>query len=152
MDVSMLVPGDTLLYSPVGFFGWAIATKTWHKIAHCEVYAGNGHSYASRDGKGVSLYPWRNTELVHVLRPTMKLNEPKMWNWASKMIGTPYGWLELANFVGIKVPQGKGVFCSEFLVEFYRAGGWDMFPEDRADQVAPFEFLNLVGSGYDKVL
>jgi hypothetical protein len=49
-DVTLLQPGDTLLYRPVGFrwrapFGWMfgrlIAAKTWHNISHVEVYAGN---------------------------------------------------------------------------------------------------------------
>jgi len=62
--------GDCLLYRPKGFFGWVIATKTWHPVAHVEVYAGNDHSWASRDGLGVNLYPIRMTELAYVLRPT----------------------------------------------------------------------------------
>lgn len=63
--------GDILLYPPRSFFGRLIAIKTWHKIAHVEIYAGDGQSVASRDGIGVNLYPARLDDVKHVLRPAV---------------------------------------------------------------------------------
>jgi len=142
--------GDCLLYRPKGFFGWVIATKTWHPVAHVEVYAGNDHSWASRDGLGVNLYPIRMTELAYVLRPTAPVDLARANRWAQTKIGTRYGWIELLNFVGVSLSLG-GMFCSQFEVEYYRQGGWSMFPEDDAARVAPFENLNLVGAGFADV-
>ncbi len=146
-----LQPGDCLLYKPTGFFGAIIAVKTWHAVAHCEVYDGAGTSWASRDGIGVNLYCTRYHELAYVLRPTINIWDYQSANsYARSNIGTPYGWLELLNFVGI-THRGAGLFCSEFLTYYYRAAGWNMFPEDDPAQVAPFEFLNLVGAGFTVV-
>lgn len=142
--------GDCLLYAPVGFYGWVIATKTWHKVAHCEVYSAVDRSWASRDGQGVDWYPTRTSQLTAVLRPTAKLDLDKANRWAVSKMGTPYGWLELLNFVGVPVHRG-GMFCSQFLVEYYRAGGWEIFPYEESNQVAPFEFLDLVGEGFTEV-
>ena len=147
--VPRLYPGDCLLYSPVGFFGWVIATKTWHKVAHCEIYNGplpDMRSWASRDGIGVNLYPFRDTQLAYVLRPrSIALDKARAW--AKPLIGTKYGWLELMNFVGVKRSDG-GMFCSQFLTLFYRAGGMNLFPEDDAARIAPFQFLDLVGEAF----
>lgn len=146
-NVGDLLPGDCLLYTPSSLFGAIIKLKTWHSIAHVEVFAGAATSWASRDGKGVSRYPWRNTELAYILRPCVHLDLPAANAWATSIIGTPYGWLELLNFVGLSVEK-KGMFCSQFVAEYYRHAGWHLFPEDRAAQVAPFEFLDLVDLGF----
>ncbi len=63
------------------------------------------------------------------------------------MTGTPYGWMELLNFVGLPI-SGNGYFCSQFVADYYRHAGWHMFPEDPCQKVAPFEFLNLEGAGF----
>ena len=145
-----LQPGDCLLYAPRGFFGWVIATKTWHKVAHVEVYDRLGFSYASRDGVGVGRYPVRMEDLAYVLRPQVSLNLDLGRAYAERVKGTKYGWLELANFVGLPV-RNFGIFCSQFETAFYRACGWHIFPEVEPDQVAPFEFLDLVGQGFSLV-
>lgn len=144
VDVTTLKPGDILLYRPKGIFGWIIAAKTWHNVSHCEVYDGAGKSWASRDGIGVNLYPWRDTELAWVLRPTMKLNLPWARRWAKDRIGTPYGWLDLLNFINIPI-DAPGIVCSAFLTKFLRQAGWNVFPTDPARKVAPSQFLDLIG-------
>lgn len=143
----LLKPGDCLLYKPKGIFGRLIAIKTWHKISHVEVYDGEGYSWASRDGQGVNLYSWRDSELAYVLHPTMGLNLDAARTWASSMVGTPYGWADLLNFIAINVNK-KGIVCSPFVTEFYRHAGWNIFPTDESNDVAPFEFLSLVGNGF----
>jgi len=146
-----LKPGDCLLYAPRGFFGWVIATKTWHKVAHVEVFAGLGpSSVASRDGIGVGRYPLRTSELEYVLRPRLPMDLACANRWFERVKGTKYGWLELANFVGVPV-QNKGIFCSQFAAGYYRAAGLNLFPEDPPDKVAPFQFLDLVGPVFEPI-
>lgn len=143
-----LQPGDCLLYKPASLFGWVIWLKTWHDISHVEVYAGNGMSYASRDGIGVGKYPLRTSQLAWILRPSKPLaNLQRGFEYADDMKGTPYGWLELLAFVGIPVHFG-GIVCSAFATELYRHAGWSLFPTDAAEDVAPFEFLNLADNGF----
>lgn len=146
-----LQQGDCLLYKPRGLFGWVIATKTWHQVAHCEVYSGQMRSWASRDGLGVNWYPTRTTDLAAILRPTKKYNYQAADWWANDKCGTPYGWLELLNFIGI-AHQNGGMFCSQFVTEYYRRAGWlTLFPYEASNKVAPFEFLDLVGEGFTEV-
>lgn len=145
-----LQAGDTLLYRPAGVFGWLISVKTWHRISHVEVYDGNYHSLASRDGLGVGRYPIRLSELAYVLRPTAKLDLAAGRRWFDAMKGTKYGWWDLANFVGIPV-NTPGIVCSPFAAGFYRAAGWRVFPVDPINRIAPFQFLDLVGEGYEEI-
>jgi len=139
-------PGDCLLYRPTGFFGRLIAIKTWHPLSHVEVYVGKGVSVASRDGEGVGYYPLRLEQLAYVLRPTVPLDLAAGLRYARRMTGTPYGWMDLLNFVGVNV-DSKGIVCSPFATEFYRACGWNCFPQDQANDIAPFQFTSLIGAG-----
>lgn len=135
-----LQPGDVLLYKPKGFFGWVIRLKTWHPIAHVEVYMGDGTSAASRDGQGVGRYPWRNTELAYVLRPGVPFDVGKANAYIDSMVGTRYGWWDLLNFTGWKVDT-KGIVCSPFATELLRAAGVPVFNDEASNLIAPFEFL-----------
>jgi hypothetical protein len=151
-----LQPGDIMLYHPpvyqwkkfwnINIFSKAIAIKTWHNISHVEIYDGNNMSWASRDGKGFDHYPVRTTELAYVLRPLRKLNLAVGRSWATSMIGTPYGWLDLLNFVGAPVDK-KGIVCSPAAAGYLRACGWNVFPMDPINKIAPFQFLDLVEDG-----
>lgn len=137
----VLQPGDCLLYKPKGFFGWMIAAKTWHQIAHVEVYIGGDCSVASRDGKGVGLYPTRYEGLVQVCRPRLpvKLDEAMAW-FVKYADGLPYGWADLLQFGGYNV-DGRGMICSTFATLFLRAGGFEPFNElEPATKIAPFQF------------
>lgn len=143
-----LKPGDTLLYRPSGKFGWIIAVKTWHAISHVEVYDGSLQSLASRDGLGVDRYPLRLNDLAYVLRPRVPLNLSKGRAYFDSLKGTPYGWWDLADFVNLPV-DGKGIVCSPFVAGFYRAAGWNVFPTDPVNKIAPFQFLDLIGEGLE---
>lgn len=136
-----LHPGDILLYGPTGLFGWLISVKTWHPIAHVELYLGNGRSVASRDGIGVNVYDFREPQLAYILRPTtsINLNAALVWFFQEAQY-KPYGWWDLLNFIGISC-NTRGMFCSEFVTLFLRAGGVPIFNEEEARKVAPFEFL-----------
>jgi hypothetical protein len=142
-----LKPGDCLLYRPKGFFGFLIGKKTWHRVAHCEMYIGKGRSVASRDGKGVAVYPWRNTELGYVLRPLRSdvLDWASFWKWFATVNGQKYDWFGLLRFVHTG-EAGKGdngkMFCSEFLTRAYWAlDARVISKQEDADAIAPFQFL-----------
>jgi hypothetical protein len=146
LPLTALQPGDCLLYAPKGFFGWVISIKTWHPIAHCEAYVGNGLSVASRDGIGVGQYDWRRSELKYVLRPNQPFDlQAALTRFDSEWRGQGYDWLGLLRF-GWRAPvsafrfQNKQ-FCSEMLARFYRAGGLDAFNGADADSIAPFQFM-----------
>lgn len=150
-----LKAGDIMLYRPVKMtwrnfltwpFGQLICIKTWHHISHVEVYDGDGFSWASRDGRGFDRYPSRVSELTYILRPTVTLDLNAARYWARQMIGTPYGWIDLLNFIGVPVDR-HGIVCSPAATGYFRAGGWDIFPTDPINKIAPFQFLDLVEPG-----
>lgn len=142
-----LQAGDCLLFSPSGFFGSIIKLKTWHNISHVEVYdgptgpSGAPQSWASRDGVGVNLYPARLNDIAIALRPRCLkgLDLDAMRAYGKSMIGTPYGWGDLLEFVNI-THDFKGIVCSPFATLLYRAGGFDPFDGEDAQKIAPFEF------------
>lgn len=136
--------GDILLYRPSSVFGWIIKVKTWHPVSHVEIYDGGLQSWASRDGVGVNRYDLRLSGLEYVLRPTVPLDLEAGRAWARSMVGTKYGWLDLAAFVGVSKDFG-GIVCSPFAATLLRKDGWNVFPTDSANAVAPFQFLDLVG-------
>lgn len=144
MITTNLQPGDALMYAPSGFFGWAIAIKTYTKIAHISIYAGDGQSWASRDGKGVGLYPFRESKLAYVLRPTVPLDLLEMAKWFETVDGQGYDWLGIARFIAwgsIGTGNNGRQFCSEFACRLFRAGGFDPFAGADADAISPAAFL-----------
>lgn len=145
-----LKPNDILLYRPAGIFGRLISIKTWHAISHVEIYDrvdpdGSRWSVASRDGLGVDRYPLRLSELTYILRPTVPLNRVAGQQYFDSLKGTPYGWVDLLDFIGLNV-NTRGIVCSPFAAGYLRAEGWPVFPADPINKVAPFQFLDLVGS------
>lgn len=145
-----LQPGDCLLYGPKGFFGWAIRIHTGHSIAHVEVFVGYdpAESVASRDGKGVGLYPLRIDGLKAVYRPREPFNLGAALRWFKQLPPIPYGWADLLNFIDINV-DAKGIVCSPFAAEFYRAGGLDPFNGEPSNKIMPFQFA--VSNSFRKV-
>lgn len=152
---AILRAGDCLLYAPSSVFGAIISVKCWHAISHVEVYNGHGESLASRDpdrwlpkptGGGVSAYPLRSDHLAAILRPVPALRWTAAREWFKGVKGQGYDWLGLLRFswrseyVPAKFTANK-MFCSEFATRLYRAAGFDPFPREDADAVAPFEFL-----------
>jgi len=146
-----LLPGDCLLYSPNGFFGFVIAVKSWTWISHVGIYAGEGMSVASRDGIGVNRYPMRTAQLAWVRRPHSQIDFNRGMAWFNQpydpvkhtgIRGQGYDWLGLLCFT-LAVRQGSPdkAFCSEFATRFYRECQFDPFnPDVDADHVAPAEF------------
>lgn len=155
-------PLDIMLYRPNGIFGRLIKFHTGYDLSHVEVFLGrdalgwspkllleldaaNGgttsYSTASRDGKGVNFYPARLAELAYVLRPvtTLPLNVRAAIATAISMRGTPYGWLDLADFFGFRL-NAKGVVCSPYATVIARAAGIPLFNGVQPRQVAPFMF------------
>jgi hypothetical protein len=95
----------------------------------------------------VNRYPIRLSELAYVLRPQVHLDLTAGRAYFDKLKGTPYGWLDLFNFVDLPV-AAKGIVCSPFVAGFYRAAGWNIFPADPICKIAPFQFLDLLGPDY----
>ena len=139
MAVSNLLPGDVLLYKAIGFYGHIISLKTWHPIAHVEMYIGDYESIASRDGLGTGIYPWRLSELVKVCRPIQPF-DLKLALYCAKQWGhQPYGWKDLLQFAGWNV-QSPGIVCSPYITKVSRWGNLDPFNGEPAEKIAPFEF------------
>jgi uncharacterized protein YycO len=140
ITVADLQPGDVMLYRPSGVFGWAIRFHTGQPISHVEVYLGNKHSVASRDGKGVAVYDVRMDRLAYVLRPTRAIDVLAGWRWCIRELGQPYGWLDLAQFFGFNV-NAKGIVCSPFATKFLRACGLPVFGDVQAEKITPCDFI-----------
>jgi hypothetical protein len=173
-DPKLLEPGDTLLYRPVAFsgqrvlawlFGRLIALRTWRNISHVEIYAGNGvwqqsprrngvrwhlsgrASFASRDGKGVDIYPLRLSELAYVLRPMPAVGErldmKRGDSWFALVQGQRYDWLGLTRFFRTSIKSSRSrMFCSAFWLRFYRACGFNPFAARvDADSIAPGDIV-----------
>lgn len=135
-----LLPGDILLYDDHSFIDWCIKFRTWSDVAHVEVYMGNRQSAASRNGIGVNIYPLRLDGLVYVRRPIVPFNLPAAKKFASKMNGTPYGWLDLLRFYLLDVDT-KGIICSSYADLLLNAGDVSCFADDYcAGVVSPRDF------------
>lgn len=140
----LLKPGDILLYSGSGFFAWAIKVKTWSRFSHVEVYDRQGTTMASRDGRGVNRYAFREQNLRAILRPRtppiLDIERGRVW-FRAEAIGQPYDWLGLFAFFSSKA-QGsrrRAMFCSEFATRFFKKCGYAIFLGD-SDAIAPGEF------------
>ncbi len=140
------MPGDILIYTGWSFFDLLIRIKTGSFACHCERYQGGGFSLASRNGKGVSKYPLRLMGLAYVLRPSCKPDFDKglVWFYA-KANGKPYGWLDLLEFVCLKI-LSPGLICSEFMAMLFDAEGCPLFAGhwDRG-AISPRDFLIVGG-------
>ncbi len=137
-------PGDCLLYGPRGLAGWIIAIKTWHRIAHVEIYVGDGRSVASRDGIGVDLYPLRE-DFTQVRRPTQPFDIVAALLWFQTVRGQAYDWWGLVRFVtwgrvSTQEEAPRAQFCSELATRFYARGGFQPFGDEDADAIAPAQF------------
>lgn len=140
-----ILPGDHLIYGSSGdLISLAISVKTWSPAVHIEIYAGGMQSVASRNGIGVNLYPYRDKQLIAILRPNIPFNFAKGMNWFySEAKGQGYDWLGLFCFtLAVKQGSPNKMFCSEFATRFDRECGLHSFhPNWDADKVAPGSFL-----------
>jgi hypothetical protein len=110
--------GDILLYYSGSITDELIAWKEGDgprlKVAHIEIYAGGGQSWASRNGIGVAKYPYRPDGLVIVRRPQLYFDPfNRVDEWFKTIDGAPYGWKDILASVGIHA-GGNGVDCSHF--------------------------------------
>lgn len=151
-DVSMLRPGDALLYAPRGVVGFLINLKGWwHGVAHCEGFEGviDGVPYcvASRNGIGVNRYQLRTDDLAFVLRPTEAFDLAKATEWFERIArGQRYDWRAIWRFLkpGDETADydPNRQICSAYLTRWYRSGGLKVFSTfEDADRIHPFQFL-----------
>lgn len=131
-SISMLQPGDCILYRPVDVFDWAVALKTWTRVSHVEVYLGDHQSVASRNGQGVGLYDVRLHDVAAVRRPDRVFDLEKALRWFDSCAeGQKYGWRTLLTFILLNnSPVDGHMICSEFAAEFYAHGGYPLFAPD----------------------
>ncbi len=137
-----LIAGDVLLYRGTGIFSILIGFWTWHwRCSHVEVFIGDGHSVAARDGQGVGRYPLRMKGLQYVLSPRAPLDLDAALFWFERDAkGRRYGWLDLLAFFGIPI-NADGLVCSPFAAKFLREGGLAIFNHEHINTIAPFTFL-----------
>lgn len=128
----LLRPGDCVLYRPTDLFDWAVALKTWTRVSHVEVYIGDHHSVASRNGQGVEQYLARLHDVAAVRRPGPDFDLEKAMRWFDAIArGQKYGWRTLLTFILLNNNPVEGhMICSEFAAEFYKAGGLPLFAAD----------------------
>jgi hypothetical protein len=115
-----LKPGDCLLYSSHGPFGWFIRLKTWSDVSHVEVYLGGGKAFASRS-EGVNVYEFKDKNLVYVLRPTGYIDLNLGNSWAETVRGRKYDWWGLLRFFRLGKWNINKLFCSEAATCYYFA-------------------------------
>jgi hypothetical protein len=142
----LLLPGDLLLYSRRGVFGWLIRHVSNGYATHCETYIGNGKTIASRDGVGVGTYALNLDGLYMVLRPKRPLDMSAVMAWQKTVDGQKYDWFGLVRaFVGNRwAVDNNKMWCSEHSCQVQRVGGNEPFsdPEDTpADSVTPSDFI-----------
>lgn len=140
-----LQPGDNLIYRASSLFGWIIGIKCWHPSAsHCEMYAGNGRTFAAR-ASGVRCYEFELENLSYVLRPKYHFDFFKAEQWFYKSaLNQKYDWLGVFTvFTTIRNHGDRNrQWCSELVTRLDRAAGLDPFsPFTDADTVAPFQLL-----------
>lgn len=106
--------GDILLYSSKDIIDDLIKWKEDGTVAHIEVYAGNGTSWASRNGVGCgqTTWPFRLEGLAVVRRPVQFFDGAKAeQSFETKLKGQPYGFGDIEANIGLP-DNGKGVDCS----------------------------------------
>lgn len=144
LDPTILRPGDTLLYfdahSPVD---WFIAVKTGGKVAHIELFAGEGMTEASRNGLGVNRYSLRLDGLVCVRRPKVGIDWAAGESWFNNVArGQDYDFKGLLCFyLAVKQGSPDKMFCSEFALRRKRMSSFQPFnPDQDADDTSPLDF------------
>lgn len=142
----ILLPGDVLIFSRPGLFGWITRHATNGPATHCETYVGGLKTIASRDGVGVATYDLKLDGLYVVLRPKNTPNIPAMLAWQKTVDGAKYDWFGLLrSFVANKWAKSDNKWwCSEHTCEAQRQAGIEPFSDPVAtpsDSIAPSDFL-----------
>jgi hypothetical protein len=148
--------GDILLYNSLDIFDLAIDIKESDGKAHVEVWAGNAESWASRNGIGVNLYPYRSSGLVGVRRPKGQFNKPAVDAWFEDGVrGMKYGWSDILASLEIEdagsgttnIKQFSGVDCSHFAAALMEVAECPQFDTGYSkNKISPAEFDLSLGS------
>lgn len=134
--------GDILLYASRDITDDVIEIKTGDDVAHIEIYAGSGQSWASRNGIGVNLYPFRPDGLRYVRRPIAHVDSTALSALGMTYKGAPYNWDDIAESVDVNLSNlNKGYDCSHFATVLLRGVNCAQFdisyPEDK---ITPRDF------------
>lgn len=144
MSLPSLKVGDILLYSTKDIVDSLIEWKTSGTVAHVEIYAGNGTSWASRNGIGLGNgpYPFRIEGLVQVRRPIAYFDpEQAEICFETKLKDLPYGFGDIEASVGI-MESGKGVDCSHAAAILLEEAGSPQFDSAYPKTtISPRDFL-----------
>lgn len=134
--------GDILLYSTKDIVDELIEWKTSGPVAHVEMYAGQGKSWASRNGIGVNEYSYRSQGLVCVKRPLLAPLESHARSWFTAPIkGSSYGLGDIAENMGLHVAS-KDFDCSHFVAKVLAIGDSPQFDADYDPSlITPRDFL-----------
>lgn len=140
--LSLLKPGDMLVYSSDGFFGKAIKFKTASEFTHVAVYIGNGEQREFKEGKGAQQVPFRSLNLVAIKRPYGKWDKEKSDQLWEEVKTQTYDYVGLFwSFYARKVGRhNNAMFCSEYYARDYAVSVGEpmLFSEDvDADSVTP---------------
>lgn len=146
LPLPQVQPGDVLLYRGRSFWSWFIRLKTWAPTSHVEGVVSATQVIAARQC-GVGRFSLTTRDLYAVLRPTEPFAlEPAMAWFAHNAEGQGYHYWGLFRFFLLGRPSSgehTKMFCSELLVRWFRAGGFDAFaPGYDADKTSPGMFLS----------
>lgn len=140
--LAALKPGDMLLYSSNGAFGWGIKFKTASEFTHVALYIGDGKQREFREFIGAQECPLNINNLVLIKRPYGAWDRAKsdqLWDqikdWKYDHVGL--FWSFYARKVGRK---NEKMFCSEYYASDYAVavGSPLLFAEEiDADSVTP---------------
>lgn len=143
-QIPLLQPGDHLLYEGNNIFDMVINVKTWSLVSHIEIYAGDGKTVASRNGRGVDMYNYSPMNLHAVLRPSGAFDFSLGMKWFDETAkGQKYDWKGLLCFaLAVKQGSPNKMFCSEFANRFDNHAGFFPFNYNwDSDKIAPGNFL-----------
>jgi cell wall-associated NlpC family hydrolase len=142
-----LQPGDVLLYTGTGFFGWLTRTKTWSPVGHVEIYAGKGKTVTASVQFGVNFHPLRcpHKKLLYVRRPKTPFDLVAATEWfLNGPRGQDYDSFGLFRAFFLRKPGAKNkMWCSEISDLYLRAGKVELFDNQHAnpETIAPAQFL-----------
>lgn len=149
--LKVLQPGDLLVYSSSGFFGWLIKKKTYSHYTHVAIYVGHGKQREFKEGVGAREVPLNIKDLVMVRRPKGFWDKAKSDGFWNEIKDQAYDYLGLF-FSFIAVRQGRKnnkMFCSEYVARDYGISveGEPLFSEDvDADGVSPGDIVRSSGT------
>lgn len=149
-DPTNLRPGMLLLYEASSVFGYAIALFSGSRISHVEMYKGDGKSWASRDGLGVGVYPFRSENLALVLESPVPLNLAHIAQGFAAKAGHTYDYATILKFItfGWTESRTDAEVCSELITYLLRTGGLTaLFGIKEPEDVKPADFVTALNLG-----